>query len=245
MRFRATQAHKVPMRIAVISDIHANLDALQQVIRHIDGLAIDQVHCLGDIVGYGPFPNECIDLIRAKCSHVVMGNHDSGVIGKTALDLFNKPGKKAIRWSQKRLTQDNLDYLKNLPLLITTDELTLVHASLPDPGGWAYVLSMKEALSVLGACSTTICFIGHTHIPAVIGEDQSTNTFRRGGRYVINVGSVGQPRDGNPKAAFGLLDTNAWTYDSIRVDYDVQKTAEAIGEAGLPLILARRLFLGY
>jgi diadenosine tetraphosphatase ApaH/serine/threonine PP2A family protein phosphatase len=232
------------MRIAVISDIHANLSALTRTFEVIDQLSVDRVYCLGDIVGYGPSPNECIALIRERCAAVVKGNHDCGAIGEVPLDHFNTYGRSAIRWTKKHLTRKNTDYLRNLPLLQVEDDITFVHASPLHPADWRYIFAWPDAQRSFSAFGTRICFIGHTHIPVVVGEDGSVNIFRDGKRYLINVGSVGQARDGNPKASFGMLDTTAKTFEALRVEYDIEATAKAILAANLPDYLAQRLFLG-
>jgi len=235
---------KRAMRIAVISDIHSNLPALQRTFEVIDRLAVDRVYCLGDIVGYGPSPNECIALIRDRCMAVVKGNHDSGAIDEVPLDHFNVYGRNAIRWTKTHLTKKSAEYLRDLPLLHVEDDITLAHASPLHPEEWRYIFTWPEAHRCFAAFSTRICFIGHTHIPVVVGEDGSVNRFRDGRRYLINVGSVGQARDGNPRISFGLLDTATDTYEAMRVDYNIEATASAILAARLPDYLAQRLFLG-
>ncbi len=232
------------MRIAVISDIHSNLPALQRTFEVIDHLAVDRVYCLGDIVGYGPSPNECIDIIRERCAAVVKGNHDCGAIDELPLDHFNIYGKSAIRWTRTHLTETNVEYLRRLPMLRVLDGVTLAHASPLNPEDWQYIFAWPDAERCFPAFSTRICFIGHTHIPVIVGEDGSVNTFREGLRYLINVGSVGQARDGNPRISFGLLDTTASKFEFMRVDYNIEATASAILAARLPDYLAQRLFLG-
>lgn len=239
------------MRFAIISDIHGNLPALEAVLSRVAELNIDALCCLGDIVGYGPFPEECIRLVRDRCTAAVKGNHDSGLLGESSLDDFNQLGQRALRWTAGVVSQEGLAFLRELPLVTTTGPVTLVHASPANPGAWTYVLTMDVAAESFRALTTDICCIGHTHVPVVIGEDLSINAFRSPQgvdghpcRFLINVGSVGQPRDGDPRAAFGVLDAAAWTYDLVRVDYDVEGTAAAILKAGLPEALARRLHRG-
>jgi diadenosine tetraphosphatase ApaH/serine/threonine PP2A family protein phosphatase len=232
------------MRIAIISDIHSNFEALASAISQIDALYVDEIFCLGDIIGYGPYPNECMNLVRERCTAVVKGNHDSGLTGETPLAHFNQYGRSAITWTQKQISGDNLKYLKELPLVSVQDDVTLVHASPLKPEMWTYVIAWPDAQECFKAFETSLCFIGHTHVPVIVGEDSSINSFRKGSRYLINVGSIGQPRDGNPYASFGLLDTEKWIYENIRVAYDVEKTADAISRAKLPEFLGKRLFLG-
>lgn len=232
------------MRIAVISDIHSNLPALQRTFEVIDQLSVDRIYCLGDIVGYGPAPNECVTLVRERCSAVVKGNHDCGAIGEVPIDHFNTHGQSAIRWTRKHLTRKNAEYLASLPLLHIDGECTLAHSSPLNPEDWRYIFSWPDAERSFSAFSTRVCFIGHTHIPVVVGEDGSVNMFRKGQRFLINVGSIGQARDGNPGATFGLLDTDKGSYEALRLTYDIEATASAILEARLPDYLAHRLFLG-
>ncbi len=233
------------MRLAIITDIHSNLIALKRVLAHIEEMGAERVCCLGDIVGYGPFPNECVELIRSKCSVVVAGNHDAALAGKVSLRRFDRAGQKALKWTQKTISEDNLAFLRGLPLVTMDQDLTFAHSSPARPDEWKYILAPAEAREAFGAFSTPICYVGHTHIPIVIGEDLSINAFRKGGRFLINVGSVGQPRDGDPRAAFGLFDTEKWSYDLVRLEYDVQQAAEAVRKAGLPKVLATRLISGY
>ncbi len=232
------------MRIAFISDIHGNLEALERTLEKIHELEPDRIYCLGDIVGYGPYPNECVTLVREQCTAVVQGNHDSGVIGRTSLDDFNSYGRAAIEWTTQRITRAHRQYLESLPLILMEGNLTLVHASPNKPDDWMYVVTWPQAKDAFAAFKSRLCFIGHTHRPLIIGEDQSLDAFQKTGRFLINVGSVGQPRDGFKEASFGFLDTRAWTCEIIRVPYNIERTAEAIMKAGLPEYLARRLYLG-
>ena len=232
------------MLIAVLSDIHGNLPAFEEVLKKVEDLKVETLYCLGDTVGYGPFPNECVDLVRKHCSVVLKGNHDSGLIGETPLDDFNHYGVSAIQWSKTVVTKENCEYLRGLPFTAEPNGLTLAHSSPIRPDAWSYILTMRAAQENFGAFKTPLCFIGHTHVPIIIGEDGSVNKYKPGGRHIINVGSVGQPRDGNPDAAFGLYDTVTADYSLIRVHYEVQKTARAIRDLGLPEFLAQRLFQG-
>jgi diadenosine tetraphosphatase ApaH/serine/threonine PP2A family protein phosphatase len=233
------------MLIAIISDIHSNLYALENVLSEIHASGVDETYCLGDIIGYGPFPNECVSLVGRECPVVIQGNHDSGLVGKTPLSHFTRDGRDALTWTRKQISHENLEYLERRPLTAVVNNLTLAHASPFDPDSWPRILTMEEAQRAFWAFSTRLCFIGHTHIPTVIGEDLSVNAFRKDCRFLINVGSVGQPRDGDPRAAFGVLDTETLSYELKRVEYDVDATAKAIHEAGLPKDLGKRLRLGY
>jgi diadenosine tetraphosphatase ApaH/serine/threonine PP2A family protein phosphatase len=232
------------MRIAVLSDIHANLPALEAVLEKVDALNVGKLACLGDTVGYGPFPQECLDIVRSRCEVVLKGNHDSGLIGETSIEDFNHYGVQAILWSRDRVNRESQEYIRGLPYVIENEEATFVHASPAAPEEWQYVLSMRSAQNNFHAFSTRICFIGHSHVPVVIPREGPINEYRPGHRHIINVGSVGQPRDGNPDASFGLFDAGADLFELIRVPYDVARTAKAIRAAGLPEFLAQRLSKG-
>jgi putative phosphoesterase len=232
------------MRIAVISDIHSNLPALERVLAAAEAEKADKIVCLGDIVGYGPFPNECVNLVRQRCSTVVRGNHDAGAVGLLSTELFTDSGRAAIEWTRDRLTPENQEFLRETPIFVVADDITLTHATPDRPESWNYVATWKDAEAVFPHFPTPLCFIGHTHVPAMICADGTVNDYRPGLRHLINAGSVGQPRDGNPKASFVLLDTINGTVEILRVDYPVATTAAAIRDAGLPDFLARRLSLG-
>jgi diadenosine tetraphosphatase ApaH/serine/threonine PP2A family protein phosphatase len=232
------------MRIAILSDIHSNLQALTKALEEIDAASVDSLYCLGDVVGYGGNPNECLDLIRRLASHVVRGNHDHAAIDEEIAEGFSRSGRKAATWTRKTLTDENLEYISALPMKLDLPPCTLVHASPLQPERWTYVLSLDVAKKQFPAFSEELCFIGHTHVPAVCGEDMRTFEFHKGPRMLVNPGSVGQPRDGNPRLSFGLLDTGTWEYSNIRSDYDIDGAAKAIRDAGLPDVLARRLFEG-
>jgi diadenosine tetraphosphatase ApaH/serine/threonine PP2A family protein phosphatase len=232
------------MRIAILSDIHSNLAALEAILVKMDALGISTAWCLGDIVGYGPYPNECVEIVRTRCSLVVAGNHDSGVVGETSVDEFNEYGLRAIFWTRGALAAKHLEYLRGLPLSLTQDSCTLVHASPSEPSDWNYLHTVRGATKNFRSFATRLCFIGHTHVPMVIGEDGTVNRYAATGRYIINVGSVGQPRDGDPAAAFGIYDSSTGGYETVRVSYAIEKTAGAIVRAGLPEQLARRLYRG-
>lgn len=232
------------MKIALISDIHSNLQALNAALSDIDDRRIEQIYCLGDIVGYGGSPNECLDLVRQRVSAVVLGNHDQAAVNPSDADYFTKPGKIAAEWTNKALTEENRQFLTALPFTAERGACTLVHASPKDPRDWEYVSSMDAARVQFAHFTTRICFIGHTHVPALCGEDLKTFKFKKNMRFLINVGSVGQPRDGHPHLSYGIFDTDAWSYENVRIPYDIRAAAEAIMSNGLPAVLAKRLSQG-
>jgi diadenosine tetraphosphatase ApaH/serine/threonine PP2A family protein phosphatase len=234
------------MRVAIISDIHSNLEALQKALEIIDEKKVEEIVCLGDLVGYGANPNECVELTRKRASRILLGNHDQAAFDLSQTEHFNRHARTAAYWTNQTLTQENLEFLKSLPFQHVIDDLTFVHASPRDPEQWEYVFSAHEAKTNFPSFQTRICFVGHTHIPGVFPEDlkMQKSKVTRENRYIINVGSVGQPRDGNWKLSFGVFDTSAWTYDLIRSEYDVQTALEKIVAADLPRFLADRLLVG-
>ena len=232
------------MKIAVISDIHSNLQALLAALTDINGRGIDQIYCLGDIVGYGGSPNECVELIRQRAAVSVLGNHDQAALNPSDVNNFTKPGKLVSEWTNKVLTDANRQFLAALPFTAETGICTLVHASPEAPPAWQYVDSMDAARVQFAHFATELCFIGHTHVPALCGEDFKTFKFKKNLRFLVNVGSIGQPRDGNPHLSYGILDTDAWSYENIRIPYDIRGAAKAITSQGLPAVLAKRLSQG-
>ncbi len=232
------------MRVAIISDIHSNLEALEKAIEIIEKKNIDEIICLGDLVGYGASPNECVELTRRRARHVLLGNHDQAAFDLSQTEHFNRHARTAAFWTNQTLTQGNLEYLQALPFQCTLDELMFVHASPKEPEQWHYIFSAFEAKSNFEFFQTGVCFIGHTHIPGIFPEDMKTQKIQRGSRYIINVGSVGQPRDGNWKLSFGIFDTNTWTYEMVRSEYNVQSAADRILASELPRFLAERLLSG-
>jgi predicted phosphodiesterase len=242
--FFTTHESREHMRIAIISDIHANLSAFQAVLEYIDTKGVDEIVCLGDLVGYGAFPNECVELARERCTFSLMGNHDSAGIGLTSIVTFNRLAADAIRWTQAQLNEESKSYLKGLKFIIDRDDATFVHASPCEPEEWTYIMDGFVAGEAFDNFVTSLCFIGHTHVPFTLSEDGLLNQYEPGVRSLVNVGSVGQPRDGNPDAAFGLLDTATREYALHRVPYDIKAAADAINSAGLPKKLADRLCEG-
>ena len=243
------------MRTAIVSDVHANLPAFEAVLRHAEGAApVDSVWCLGDTVGYGPHPNECIALLRRYENRVVGGNHDLAACGRMGTEDFNETAAAAARWTAEQLTEDSCSYLKELPLVITEGDFTLVHGSLRWPE-WEYLLSGEQAQAHFELQQTPYGFVGHSHMPFVCEERQGAPPpFRpatdgervelSGGRLILNPGGVGQPRDGDPRAAYVLFDTDKRTLTFSRVEYDIAATQQAMEASGLPRWLSERLSQG-
>jgi len=241
------------LRLAVISDIHSNLEALTAVFEEIENRDIDKIVCLGDIVGYGPNPKECIELVKTKCDAIIIGNHDVACFNHSELYYFNRFAKQALEWTTDQLENNQLDFLKSLPDSSIYANSRLVHSNPHFPQSWDYVLSIDDAIFNFAAFEEKVCFIGHSHQPIIYIENQgqkysfaenSEITFQPSCRYIINVGSVGQPRDHNPASAFGIMDTAAQHYELIRVAYDIEKTQAKMHAAGLPSFLAERLMAG-
>ncbi len=232
------------MRTAIISDIHGNLEALEAVLGSIAGNGVDRIVCLGDIVGYGADPGPCIERVRAACAMTVLGNHDAAAVDQSMAERFSSHAAQAILWTRGELSADHLQYLRGLPLSLTEPDIVFVHASPLEPALWTYVFDSIDAREAFSAFDRGACFIGHTHTPAIFRERKAQGPLRREERTIINVGSVGQPRDGDPEASYGLFDEAAWNYRNVRVSYDIEAAAKKIRESGLPSRLADRLFIG-
>lgn len=232
------------MTFAVISDVHSNLPALERAFREIDRRGADEIICLGDVVGYGAHPNECLEVLKKRCSVILKGNHDAAAVDLSVAAFFTSHARLAAQWTHRHLTPENLAILKDLPLSAQRGDLTFVHASPVDPEEWNYVLDIGEVRRALDAFTGSICFVGHSHIPGVFSQHGLAEGVQRGERYIINVGSIGQPRDGDPRLSFGMFDSQAWVYENVRVDYDVEAARESIIDVGLPKMLGERLRSG-
>jgi len=242
------------MRYGLISDIHANLEALEAVLAALQKELVDQILCLGDVIGYGPNPNECVELIREHAAVCLIGNHDEASLGRVDLDLFNYMARQAIEWTTAQLTSDALEFLRPLPYAKSYGNFMIVHASPDEPRRWNYILNLDDAAQGFEGFTEQICFIGHSHTPWVIplqpdGRMRVLHDYplavQDDCRYLINVGSVGQPRDRNPDAAYGIFETEPLRYSLKRVPYDVVATQKKIRTTGaLPAFLADRLAAG-
>jgi diadenosine tetraphosphatase ApaH/serine/threonine PP2A family protein phosphatase len=239
------------MRLAVLSDIHANLAALDAVREDLPD--VDETWVLGDIVGYGPQPNQVIRALQALGARSVMGNHDGAAIGTVDVSWFNPEAAAAIEWTAGVVDENARAYLAALPEVRRDGELTAVHGSPRDPT-WEYVTGPQVAAANLRAFDTRLCLHGHTHVPVIFRADEERIEVvpatpdaplrLDAGRALVNPGSVGQPRDGNPAASYLLLDTEAGTAEFRRVRYDVARTQNLMREAGLPTRLVERLSYG-
>jgi diadenosine tetraphosphatase ApaH/serine/threonine PP2A family protein phosphatase len=241
------------MKIALVSDVHGNLEALLSVKKSLENEGVDRVLFLGDIVGYGASPNECIDVVRVTAHTVLAGNHDWAAIGKSSTSNFNPLAEAAITWTAEQLTKGNKKFLFSLPLREDREDFLSVHATHLNPEAWAYIVKADDADKSFLHFLQPICFIAHSHYPIifiqtetglVVSERASGLTIKAGQRYIINSGSVGQPRDGSPLASYGIYDTEKKTYSLVRVEYDVALAQKKIIAAGLPPFLAKRIGLG-
>jgi len=232
------------MRIAIISDIHSNLEALTKALEIIDRQSVNEIICLGDIVGYGANPNECIELVRQRCNIVIKGNHDEAILDPSITHRFTEDARDAIIWTLKQISEENVSYLHTLSLSLKKGDLFFVHASPCFPERWKYILEDHAAARALQCFSESICFIGHTHTPAVFSANGQVSSIVKSKRYLINVGSIGQPRDQNPELSFGLFDTDTWAYENIRSVYDVESAMKKILATNLPRVLGHRLLMG-
>jgi diadenosine tetraphosphatase ApaH/serine/threonine PP2A family protein phosphatase len=241
------------MKYAVLADIHANITALQAVLTDIDSShGADEIWCLGDIVGYGPDPRRCIEIIQNRCSACVAGNHDWAAIGKIDTASFNPEAAAAIEWTSRQLKLEDIRLLESLPLTLEKGGFTLVHGSPRDPI-WEYILSPAKAEQNLRFFKTPYCLIGHSHSPAWFectescsGHEFLPESMIKPGkkRLIINPGSVGQPRDGDPRAAYAIYDSDAETVTLHRIPYDITDTQLRMQDAGLPERLVSRLAYG-
>jgi predicted phosphodiesterase len=242
------------MKVLLLSDIHSNLAALEAVVRDADAnFEIDETWVSGDLVGYGPYPAGCLSLLKSIDAVAVAGNHDQAVVGAIPTNEFNHMAAAAVSWTQSVLSDDYLEQLRALPTWLKRHGITLVHGSPRDPI-WEYVTGEGVAALALNNIDTAGLVVGHTHIPVIfqqhgdecemIRPDLGQPRSVAGSKFLVNPGSVGQPRDRDPRASYAVLDLEAETVTHRRVEYDVQLTAGKILEAGLPKFLAERLQVG-
>ncbi len=239
------------MRIAILADIHANLEALDKAFEILKTKRVDQTVCLGDVIGYGANPNECLARVREMISHVLLGNHDQASLDLTGAESFNPYALSSAHWTSQQLTEDNKQYLRTLPYTMQLENVFFVHASPFQPEEWHYIISSADARDNFDHFQQPVCFVGHSHVAGMFMSNHSGHiavkrgwNIRPGEKYIVNVGSVGQPRDGDWRLSFGIFDTEKWTYEHIRSEYDVQTASRKILQAGLPRILGERILVG-
>jgi predicted phosphodiesterase len=245
------------MRAAVISDIHANLAALESVLGAIERSDVEEIWCLGDVLGYGAEPDPCADLVRERCDVCLVGNHDLAVLGALDVATFSEAAAEAVAWTQRNVEERTLELMRGLEPAGVRSGVELFHASPRDPV-WEYVLSPEQADACLDAQAERTALIGHSHVALFFtrsadGAGREMRYAQAGdgmllditeGEWLINPGSVGQPRDGDPRAAWLELDTDAAEARFRRVSYDIERAAAAVIAAGLPRRLADRLHAG-
>ena len=240
------------MRVAVISDVHANYHALEAVLEEIDFARVDAVWCLGDTVGYGPRPNECCDVVKDRAGHCLVGNHDLVVLGELSVSDFNDEAAEAAIWTTGVLTPESRAFLASLKPFGEVEGVDLFHASARDPV-WEYILTEDAALATLELSAAPLVLVGHSHVALAITADDGRvgggpapggSKVTLDGRRQLNPGSVGQPRDGDPRAAWMLLDLEERFAEFRRVPYSIERTQAEMRERGLPQVLAARLQRG-
>ena len=238
------------MKIAIISDVHANFEALTACLKKIEELKADKIICLGDLVDYCAEPNECIGLIQKNCDVVVMGNHDEAQINHNRVEGFSNDAKISSIHTRSVIRAEYVEYFRAFPIRYMQENLMFVHASPHIPEIYSYILTAEAAELNFKSFDEEICFIGHSHKPVIFKETNSgvelvtQEYIDKEHRFIINVGSVGQPRDGDPRLSFGLFDVNSWKYTNIRVEYDTVKASNKIKNEGLPPYLAERIIYG-
>jgi diadenosine tetraphosphatase ApaH/serine/threonine PP2A family protein phosphatase len=244
------------VRVAILTDIHSNLPALEAVLAAMDEAGIERRWCLGDVVGYGAQPDQCARLVSERCELSLVGNHDLAVTGEISTDVFSASAAAAVEWTRAKSARDTIEFLKALEPQNTEHEVGLYHASPRDPV-WEYVLAVDQARECIAEQAARVSLIGHSHVALWFSDGHGPAGGDGGGqaeggkqidlsgdRWLLNPGSVGQPRDGDPRAAWLELDTDEWKAIYHRVQYDIDTAAEAIRDAGLPELLADRLYLG-
>lgn len=236
------------MRIALFGDIHANLEALEAVLKDAMEQGVSEYVCMGDIVGYNADPSACLEIVRAMDCPTVKGNHDEDASGSHSLESMNPVAAAALEWTRQQLTDEQRQWLARLRMVRQVSDFTVVHSTLDQPANWNYVTNRFDAMSNFSYQFTQVCFHGHTHVPRVyMKADKVQEVFtdavaiEDGAKYFINVGSVGQPRDGDWRACYAIYDLNHQMVVLRRVEYDIAETQRKILAAGLPPMLAERI----
>ena len=239
------------MRIALFGDIHANLEALEAVLADAAAQGVTDYVCTGDVVGYNADPGTCLEKVRAMDCPTVKGNHDEDASGSHSLDAMNPIAAAALEWTRSQLSDDQRQWLRHLRMVRQVNDFTVVHSTLDQPSNWNYVTNRFDAMANFSYQFTQVCFNGHTHVPRVYVKSDKVMeipadsiVIEDGAKYFINIGSVGQPRDGDWRAAYAIYDTDQKNVIIRRVEYDVATTQKKILAAGLPEMLAERIAEG-
>ncbi len=243
------------MKYGILGDIHSNLSALEAVLNCMESEDVGRLVSVGDVVGYGAAPKQCIDILRQREAVVVMGNHDAACAGVIDTLYFNRFARTAVRWTQSALSAEECNWLKSLPMRVDLPSCAVAHGTYARPDLFNYVRKASDADNSLQELTLPVCFVGHTHVPVtllrlkddplrtalLVGEDLDLSDASRA---LVNVGSVGQPRDEDPRAAYAIYDGETARVEIKRVAYDIERESHRIREAGLPSVLADRLHLG-
>ncbi len=237
------------MRIAILSDIHSNRQALDAAVRTLQSKDVDTFWSTGDFINYGANPAYVMDWVSQHVEVAVLGNHDALIIEQESPDFFNQYARDTVTYTREQLSQTHLDFIKQLHLATESHNLRLVHAAPDNPRNWEYVMSPGQARRLFASFTEPICFFGHTHVQGIFDENgnwikEEKVQLEHNMRYLINPGSVGQPRDRDSRWAAAIYDTNAHTIELLRGEYDIESAAEEIYNAGLPPFLGNRLFQG-
>jgi diadenosine tetraphosphatase ApaH/serine/threonine PP2A family protein phosphatase len=241
------------MKFAFFSDVHANLAALNAVILDFRAENVDRVFFLGDAVGYGPNPNECVELISQIAEIKLMGNHDYAALGLMETDFFNQYAAESMNWTKNSLSKKTIETLSDFELTAVIDDILLVHASPKEPEQWHYILDLEDVEENFECFDKKMCLVGHTHRPFIVSryEDgtcvissKTEEKLYENRRYLINIGSVGQPRDNDPKSCYMIYDKDQQTVKIKRVAYDLSYTQQEMAKLGLPDYLIDRLAVG-
>lgn len=241
------------MKIALISDVHGNLEALEMVLRDIEKQGAEKIHFLGDAVGYGCNPNECVKLIDRHCDIRLLGNHDYAAMGLESTENFNQLARASMNWTQTMLKSKSISILADFEMEAVFLDYYLVHSSPTEPEKWRYILNIDQSRIHFENFSQAFCFVGHSHSPTFFEKDREGQItqhfkpemkFNEGYRYIINIGSVGQPRDNDPRACYVIVDTDNKGICYRRIEYDILKTQEKMRKAKLPDFLIERLAVG-
>lgn len=244
------------MKVGIISDIHSNYEALSVALDWLDAQDIEEIVCLGDVVGYGADPNPCCQLIRENCNVTLLGNHDAAVIGVMDIGYYYAAAKQAIYWTRAQLSPENFQWLYSLPYTHVHEahEAAYFHSAPIRPSGFYYVVQTKDALAHTAVYDKlkAFNFVGHSHLPNqyMINDKKAKDvtgralTAKKNRKFIVNVGSVGQPRDRDPRLCFGVFDSDAMSFNHVRLEYNIASAAAKIQKAGLDQKFAKRLFVG-
>jgi predicted phosphodiesterase len=231
------------MRIALLSDIHSNLESLTSVLNELNKIGYDELICLGDIIGYGPDPEACLDIVFNKAKIILMGNHEQALLKPELLNDFNTYARESLLWTSVNISEKSTKLLSYLKIEHYYDSIMFVHSNPLYPENWDYIANYYDARRYFDEMKCNLCFIGHSHIEGVYKMNKKSE-LNKDNKSIINVGSVGQPRDRMTTASFGVFDIDKWAYTNYRVEYDVEKTYKKIIEKKLPSFLAERLLKG-